>query len=88
YISGGRLEIGVASGVPPEFLFVNVPQDDVRPMYQESVEFLDKALQGRLVTHEGRFWKFTELPVMPQTKRVARRRKWMTIYSDASCRNA
>lgn len=88
YITNGRLEIGIASGVPPEFLFVNIPQDDVRPMYQESVEFLDKALEGRLVTHSGRFWQFNDVPVMPQTKRVTRRRKWMTIYSDGSCRNA
>lgn len=88
YITQGRLEIGVASGVPPEFLFVNIPQGDVRPMYEESVEFLDKALQTKLVTHEGRFWNFDDIPVMPRPKRVDHRRKWMTIYSAQSCRYA
>ncbi|MCW8378715.1 LLM class flavin-dependent oxidoreductase [Streptomyces justiciae] len=88
YITRGRLEIGVASGVPPEFLFVNVPQEDVRPMYRESLEFLDKALESRAVTHEGRFWNFDEVPIMPALKKADRRRKWMTVYSADSCRVA
>lgn len=88
YLTGGRLEIGVASGVPPEFLFVNVPQENVRPMYRESLEFLEKAMDSRAVTHEGRFWNFDEVPIMPALKKVDRRRKWMTVYSAASCRVA
>lgn len=88
YITHGRLEIGVAAGVPPEFLFVSIAQDDVRPMYEESLEFLDKALQSSHVTNKGRFWNLDEVPVLPLTKKLARRRKWMTIYSGKSCRVA
>lgn len=88
YLTNGRLEIGVAVGVPPEFLFVNIAQEDVRPMYRESLEYLDKALQSSVVSHEGRFWNFKNIPVSPRTKQVERRRKWMTIYSDSSCRFA
>lgn len=88
YITGGRLEIGVASGVPPEFLFVGIPQEDVRPMFWEQLDFLDKALQSDFVTHEGKYWNFDDLPILPVTKRVDRRRKWMTVYSASSCRIA
>lgn len=88
YITGGRLEIGVAAGVPPEFLFVNMPQDEVRPLYEENLEFLDKALESTRVSHKGRFWDLDEVPILPFTKRVDRRRKWMTIYSASSCRLA
>ncbi|MCW8378697.1 LLM class flavin-dependent oxidoreductase [Streptomyces justiciae] len=88
YLTEGRLEIGVAAGVPPEFLFVGIPQDEVRPMYEESLDFLDKALESTHVTHEGRFWEFDELPILPPMKKVGRRRKWMTIYSAGSCRIA
>lgn len=88
YITNGRLEIGVASGVPPEFLFVNIPQEDVRPIYQDSVEFLEQAFKSTRVTHKGRFWDLDEVPVSPPLKKIARRRKWMTIYSGTSCRYA
>lgn len=88
YITDGRLEIGVASGVPPEFLFVNVPQEDVRPMYWESLEFLEKAFESVNVTHHGKFWNFDDVPVLPAIKQVDRRRKWMTVYSASTCRAA
>ncbi len=31
YITEGRLEIGMASGVAPEFVFLKIPPDDIRP---------------------------------------------------------
>lgn len=88
YITNGRLEIGVGSGVPPEFLFVGIPQEDVRPMFWEQLEFLDNALESDHVTHAGKYWAFDDLPILPATKNVGRRRKWMTVYSASTCRIA
>ncbi|WP_066554614.1 LLM class flavin-dependent oxidoreductase [Croceicoccus bisphenolivorans] len=88
YITHGRLEIGVASGVPPEFLFVNIPQPDIRPMYTEILDFLMAAKDDSMVTLKGKYFDLEDIPIMPRPRKEARRRHWVTIYSEASCRDA
>lgn len=88
YITNGRLEIGVASGVPPEFLFVNIKQEDIRPMYQEILDFIDAAAKERMVSFSGKYFNYEDVPIMPRPRKEARRRNWVTIYSEASCRDA
>jgi alkanesulfonate monooxygenase SsuD/methylene tetrahydromethanopterin reductase-like flavin-dependent oxidoreductase (luciferase family) len=88
YITHGRLEIGIASGVPPEFLFANIPLDSVRPMYGEVREFLELAEKNKFVSYKGKYFSFEEMPIMPRPRQESRRRKWVTIYSAASCREA
>jgi len=88
YISEGRLEIGVASGVPPELLFANIPQDDVRPMFAEALDFLDQAHEHKRLTHHGKFWNYDDLPILPRLRNESRRRRWMTVISESSCRVA
>jgi alkanesulfonate monooxygenase SsuD/methylene tetrahydromethanopterin reductase-like flavin-dependent oxidoreductase (luciferase family) len=88
YLTEGRLEIGVASGVPSEMLFANIPQDDVRPMFAEMLDFLDRAYERNRVTHQGKFWNYDDLPLLPRPRTEGRRRKWMTVLSESSCRAA
>jgi alkanesulfonate monooxygenase SsuD/methylene tetrahydromethanopterin reductase-like flavin-dependent oxidoreductase (luciferase family) len=88
YITHGRLEIGIASGVPPEFLFANIPLDDVRPMYAEVREFLELSEKSKFVSYKGKYFNFEEMPIMPRPRKESRRRKWVTIYSATSCREA
>lgn len=88
YITHGRLEIGVASGVPPEFLFINMPQADIRPTYTEILDFLQAAEREKFVTYKGKYIDLQAVPIMPRPRREARRRHWVTIYSEASCRDA
>jgi alkanesulfonate monooxygenase SsuD/methylene tetrahydromethanopterin reductase-like flavin-dependent oxidoreductase (luciferase family) len=88
YITHGRLEIGVASGVPPEFQFVDIAQADIRPMYTEILDFLQLAERDPEVSFQGKHFKFEEVPIRPRPRKEARRRHWVTIYSEASCRDA
>lgn len=89
YLTKGRLEIGVAAGVPPEFLFVNIPQDAIRPLYEDGIAFLEEAFKTNQVTLKGRHWEFDDLPITPEIKKsVSRRRKWMAVYTEKSCRAA
>jgi|GEM_PF-710526 len=88
YITNGRLEIGVASGVPPEFLFVNIDQADIRPMYKEVLDFIDLAAKNEMVSFSGKYFNYQDIPIMPRPRAEQRRRKWVTIYSEASCREA
>jgi alkanesulfonate monooxygenase SsuD/methylene tetrahydromethanopterin reductase-like flavin-dependent oxidoreductase (luciferase family) len=88
YLTGGRLEIGVASGVPPEFLFVNMPPQEVRPRFAEVLDILDLAGDDKFVTYKGEYFDIEDMPSMPRPRREARRRHWMTIYSPETCANA
>jgi alkanesulfonate monooxygenase SsuD/methylene tetrahydromethanopterin reductase-like flavin-dependent oxidoreductase (luciferase family) len=88
YLTKGRLEIGVASGVPPEFLFVNIAQPDIRPMYTEILDFLQLAEKETMVTFKGKYIDLEGVPIMPRPRKESRRRHWVTIYSEASCRDA
>jgi alkanesulfonate monooxygenase SsuD/methylene tetrahydromethanopterin reductase-like flavin-dependent oxidoreductase (luciferase family) len=88
YLTEGRLEIGVASGVPFEFDFVNIEPEDVRPIYAEILDILDLALDAEFVNYEGKYFQFRDLPVMPRPREEPRRRKWMTLYSAATAERA
>ena len=88
YLTHGRLEIGVASGVPPEFLFVGIDQQDIRPMYAEILDILQIAHEQKNVSYSGKHFTLDEVPVMPRARNEDRRRHWMTVYSEASCREA
>jgi len=88
YLTDGRLEIGVASGVPPEFLFVDMPAQEIRPRFAEMLDFLDLAYQQKFVTYRGEYYQAEDVPLMPRPRHEARRRHWMTIYSPETCASA
>lgn len=88
YLTAGRLEIGVSSGVPPEFLFVNIPETEVRPRYAEILDFLDGAAQSKYVTVKGQYYDLEDVPIMPRPRPEARRRRWVTAYSAGTCASA
>jgi alkanesulfonate monooxygenase SsuD/methylene tetrahydromethanopterin reductase-like flavin-dependent oxidoreductase (luciferase family) len=88
YLTGGRLEIGVASGVPFEYDYVNIDAADVRPMYAEVLDILDLASKSEYVTYEGKYYQYSGVPVMPRLRPEVRSRKWMTLYSIATAQNA
>ena len=88
YITEGRLEIGVASGIPPEFLFVNIPQPDIRPMFAEVLDFLQEAETNGMASLKGKYYDFENIPISPRPRIEERRRHWIPIYSEATCREA
>ena len=88
YLTGGRLEIGSASGIPPEFLFVNMPPHEIRPRFAEMLDILDLAQKEKFVTYKGTYYELEDVPSMPRPRHEARRRHWMTIYSPETCANA
>ena len=64
HLSGGRLEIGLSSGVGPrEFRAVGLPEDEMRPRFAEALDIIDAALTQPRITHHGRFWNFDDLAV-------------------------
>ncbi len=85
YLTDGRLEIGMSSGVPPEFLFVDIAEAEVRPRYNEILDFLDTAADNKYVSADGEHYQFTDVPVMPRLRPEARRRHWVSAYSGGTC---
>lgn len=78
-LSGGRLEIGLASGVGPrEFRAVGMKEEEMRPRFAEALDIIDKALTQPRVTHHGRFWNFGDLVIAPRPLQQPTPRRWMT----------
>lgn len=87
-LTGGRLEIGFSSGTTPmEPLMVGIPEEELRPRFDESLEIIDRTLAALEVSHHGRFWNFERLSITPRLKQSSPP-KWMTIVSERSARNS
>ena len=82
HLTGGRLEIGTAIGVPQELGRLNMTMAEARERNDEIVAFLDAALTNRIVSHRGKYFSFSNLRLLPRTPR------WMTVISAESARRA
>src|SRR5437868_5099136 len=56
-LSGGRLEIGTAVGIPQELARVNLSMTEARERNDEAIQFLDLALTGKPVTFRGKYFQ-------------------------------
>ncbi|GKT15681.1 LLM class flavin-dependent oxidoreductase [Acidovorax sp. SUPP2522] len=85
HLSGGRLEVGVARGSNPlEAHAVGIAQEDIAPMFDEALEILDKAWSHPTLSHQGKYWSFDQLPVLPRPLQRPGPPVWATIRSNAS----
>ncbi len=70
-----------------EPLVVGIPEEELRPRFDESLDIIDRAIAELKVTHHGRFWNFDALCVTPRTLQP-HPPKWMTVVSEQSARIA
>jgi alkanesulfonate monooxygenase SsuD/methylene tetrahydromethanopterin reductase-like flavin-dependent oxidoreductase (luciferase family) len=84
HLTGGRLEIGTAAGIPNELKLVGLSYEEARARFDEALEVLDAALAQPVVTHHGRFWKFDNLRMVPRPLQQPAPPKWTTVLSTAS----
>jgi alkanesulfonate monooxygenase SsuD/methylene tetrahydromethanopterin reductase-like flavin-dependent oxidoreductase (luciferase family) len=77
-LSGGRLEIGLASGSGPrEHLAVGISAEEVRPRFDEALSIIEAALTQSRVTHQGKFWQLNELAIVPRPLQQPAPPRWM-----------
>jgi alkanesulfonate monooxygenase SsuD/methylene tetrahydromethanopterin reductase-like flavin-dependent oxidoreductase (luciferase family) len=88
HISRGRLEIGTGIGVPQELARLNISMDEARARTAEAVEILDAALSAGVVSHQGKYFNYDRLPLLPRPIQVPHPPKWTTIVSADSARNS
>ena len=78
-LSGGRLEIGLSSGVGPmEYRAVGMNEEEMRPRFAEALDVIDAALTQPRFTHHGRHWNLDELSIVPRPLQQPQPRRWMT----------
>ena len=88
HLTGGRLEIGTAAGIPQEMAQIGLGMDEARARYDEAVEIIDKALAEPVISHHGKFWNFDNLRLTPRTIQQPHPPKWVTVISVSSARKA
>ena len=84
HLTGGRLEIGCASGVPQELIQTGVGAEENRERFNEALEILDAWLAQPVISHHGRCWKFDNLRIVPRPLQQPAPPKWTTVVSPAS----
>jgi alkanesulfonate monooxygenase SsuD/methylene tetrahydromethanopterin reductase-like flavin-dependent oxidoreductase (luciferase family) len=66
-LSGGRLELGVGRGAAPSmFAGYNVPIEESRERFEESLTVIRKAWTSDRLTYEGKYLQVKDLQVFPR----------------------
>lgn len=65
HITHGRSEMGIVSGIPPEFITAGLSIPEMAERHAEVCEVLQSARRGGPVTHHGRHWSFDDLEIQP-----------------------
>lgn len=84
HLTGGRLEIGCANGVPQELIKTGLQAEESRERFNETLEMLDAWLTEPVISHHGRHWKFDNLRIVPRPLQQPSPPKWTTVVSPAS----
>jgi alkanesulfonate monooxygenase SsuD/methylene tetrahydromethanopterin reductase-like flavin-dependent oxidoreductase (luciferase family) len=84
HLTGGRLEIGCASGVPQELIQIGIAAEENRERFNEALDILDAWLAQPVISHRGRYWNFDNLRIVPRPVQQPSPPKWTTVVSTAS----
>jgi alkanesulfonate monooxygenase SsuD/methylene tetrahydromethanopterin reductase-like flavin-dependent oxidoreductase (luciferase family) len=88
HLTGGRLEIGTAIGVPQELARLNMTMAEARERNDEIVAVIDAALTDRIVSHRGKYYSLSDLRLLPRTLQQPSPPRWTTVVSPDSARRA
>ena len=88
HLTGGRLEIGTAAGIPNEMAKVGLGPDEARARNDEVLDILDAALRSPVISHDGKFWQFDNLRLTPRPLQQPSPPVWVTVVSESSARKA
>jgi alkanesulfonate monooxygenase SsuD/methylene tetrahydromethanopterin reductase-like flavin-dependent oxidoreductase (luciferase family) len=88
HLTQGRLEIGTAAGIPQEMAQVGLSVAEARERNDEAIEIIDAALAQPVTSHHGKYWRFTDLRLVPRPLQRPHPPKWVTVISEDSARKA
>src|SRR5215217_2258578 len=88
YLTGGRLELGTAVGVPQELARLNLSMEEARELSNEITDAIDAALGQRVISLKGRHFSCSNLRLLPRTLQRPSPPRWTTVVSIDSARRA
>jgi alkanesulfonate monooxygenase SsuD/methylene tetrahydromethanopterin reductase-like flavin-dependent oxidoreductase (luciferase family) len=88
HLTGGRLEIGTASGIPQEMAQVGLSVEEARERNDEATQILDAALAEPVISHHGKYWNFDNVRLVPRPVQHPAPPKWVTVVSEDSAKKA
>jgi alkanesulfonate monooxygenase SsuD/methylene tetrahydromethanopterin reductase-like flavin-dependent oxidoreductase (luciferase family) len=84
-VSGGRLDVGLGRGYQHyEFERFGLELESGRARWEESIDIILKAFEGRPFSYEGKLFKIPETTVFPQPLQKPRPPIWITAQSPDS----
>ena len=86
HLTGGRLEVGIAAGIPQELSRVGYDPAEARERFNEAVGIVETALAEPVFSHHGKFWNFERLSTLPRPLQQPSPPVWTTVVSDRSAR--
>ncbi len=86
-LTGGRLEVGTAAGIPGEFAKIGLAPEEARARYEEGLQIIDAGLHNPVLTHHGKYWNFDNITLVPRPVQ-ARPPVWTTVISIESAKKA
>src|SRR6185436_7511823 len=86
HLTEGRFIFGVGVGgeFPREFEACGVPHNERGPRLSESIAVLRKLWTGEPASHDGRFFKFANIPMQPPPRQPGGPPIWAGGRSDAA----
>jgi alkanesulfonate monooxygenase SsuD/methylene tetrahydromethanopterin reductase-like flavin-dependent oxidoreductase (luciferase family) len=89
HLSGGRFELGIGRGISPyELAYWNVPFLEAAAMCEEALEVILNGLRGGRLTYEGRYYRFTNVPMEFTPVQRPHPPLWQGVVSPASAATA
>jgi alkanesulfonate monooxygenase SsuD/methylene tetrahydromethanopterin reductase-like flavin-dependent oxidoreductase (luciferase family) len=83
-LSDGRVEFGTGRSGPYEQAGFEIPTDESRAMWQESLEIIPKMWTSERFSHQGRYVRIPERPILPKPLQRPHPPIWMACTSRAS----
>src|SRR5438445_1620713 len=88
-LSGGRVNWRSGRGFDrPEFLAFGVPQGESAARFQEAVDIVPRAWTTDRLTHEGRYFRFDGIEVLPKPQQRPHPPVWLAASSPDAIRRA
>jgi alkanesulfonate monooxygenase SsuD/methylene tetrahydromethanopterin reductase-like flavin-dependent oxidoreductase (luciferase family) len=87
HLTGGRLEMGVVSGIPPEQGVVGIIPPQAAAIHAETLDVLQAAISKPVVSHQGEYFSFDDVRLTPSFLQESPS-VWTAATSEASARRA
>ncbi len=87
-LTGGRLEIGTALGIPQELSRLHISPAEARERNDEIADILDQWLEHEVVSHRGKHFELSELRLLPRPLQRPAPPKWTTVMGADGARRA